>query len=188
VTHLLEAIEAFRGTLGVLGSQRLPALMATERLWQSMNAPEPRTEKPAEPRLKELRRRLLQLYSTDDGAADRRELRDAPWLLWDGTPPLASELPRLLDAVHVRAAEHQRTLSNLIEAWVFGFRNDDTTVLETGQRIGALLAVKTDRRLTLWQQAHRRLALFDAAKGLTKWRSCYCRDRRKWLRFWPQPA
>jgi hypothetical protein len=165
VTHLHSAILAFEGVNKLLASPRLPQPMATAILVQSLGSPEARKGPPPKPQLEVLRRQLFELYSGAQGDADARILRDAPWLLWDGTPRLAATLPRLLSAVQVRAAEHQRTFRNLIEAWIVGFDAKDATISETGNRIGAMLESATDRRLEFWRQVHRRLAFFDATKG-----------------------
>jgi hypothetical protein len=133
-------------------------------LVQSLGSPEPRKGPPPKSQLEIVRKFLFALYSESSGDADRRLLRDAPWLLWDGTPRLAN-LPRLLAAVHLQAAEHQRTLRDLIEAWVVGFDPTDPTISETGHRVAAVLESGTDRRLAFWRQVHRRLAFFDATKG-----------------------
>lgn len=162
MSHLLEAIHAFQGAYGLLNSPKLPHPMATEVLVRALDTPEPRERPP--PHLEVLRRRLEQLYSRPTGDADRRDLRDAPWVLWDGTPRL-SRLPRLLAVVHVQAASHQRTLRNLIEAWLAGFHLDDVTILGSGRQIATILMSNTDRRLELWRNAHRRLGFFDAAIG-----------------------
>jgi hypothetical protein len=171
LSHLQEAIHAFGGAVGLLNLPRLPHPTATELLIRSMDAPEPRAERPAKPLLELLRRRLDEIYSNTSGDADRRELRDAPWLLWDGTPRLAQR-PRLLGAVRMQAAEHQRTLRNLIEAWLAGFDPTESTIVDTGRHIATVLMSRPDRRLELWRQAHKRLAFFDATRGpgaLAQW-------------------
>jgi EH_Signature domain len=162
VSHLREAIDAFASASRLLSSPRLPQPGASALLLQSLDAPEPRAERPAQ--LEKLRRHLDEIYSTTGREADRRELRDAPWLLWDGTPRLAGR-PRLLGAVHSQAAWHQRTLRNLIEAWLAGFDPAETTIQESGLHMAMAVMSSMDRRLELWRQAHRRLALFDATKG-----------------------
>jgi hypothetical protein len=139
--------------------------MATDVLLQSLGMPEARKGPPPKPQLEVLRRSLLDLYAGSNGDADRRSLRDAPWLLWDSNPRLATELPRLLEAVHVQATEHQRTFRNLIESWIVGFESADLTIEETGRHIGRLLDSATDRRLEFWQRLHKRLAFFNANKG-----------------------
>ena len=167
MTHLHAALVAFEGINKSLASPRLPRPMASEMLVQTLGSPEPRKGPPPRPQLEALRRHLLDLYSKIQGDADRRVLRDAPWLLWDTTPNLATSRPRLLSAVHAQAAENQRTFRNMIEAWVVGFNMADATILETGNRIGTLLETATDRRLEFWKQVHQRLAFFDASKGPT---------------------
>ena len=164
MTYLSEAILALRGAEKLLGSQRLPRPMATELLVQSLGFPEARKGPPPKQQLEVLRQHLLALYSRTDGDAERRVLRDAPWLLWNGEPRLSS-LPRLLSTVYLQSAQHQRTFRNLIEAWISGFDVADPTILDAGSRIGTLLESATDRRLEFWRKLHERVAFFNAAKG-----------------------
>jgi hypothetical protein len=149
VSHLQEAIVALQQVLR--GQPRLPHPQSTELLVQTLGSPEPRKGPPPTPLLEELRRRLLRLYApTAQGDGERKDLRDAPWLFWDGTPPLAS-LPRLVSAVGAQAAVHDRTFRNLIEAWIAAFNSNDPTIIAVGRRIVALLAANDDRRLDIWR-------------------------------------
>jgi hypothetical protein len=164
MTHLRDAILALQGTHALLQSPRLPHPTATELLVQTLAVREARSGPPAKSDLEVLRGRLRETYSTAKGEASRRELRNAPWLFWDGTPRLAG-LPRLLQAVLDQAAENYRTLSNLIEAWIAGFDAADHTVSEVGHRIADLLSSQKGRRLESWQHAHMRLKFFDSGAG-----------------------
>jgi hypothetical protein len=70
-----------------------------------------------------------------------------------------------MSAVHARAAENQRTLRNLVEAWISGFDPDDSTIVFAGQRIDEILATTTDRRLDFWRHLQARCGFFDAMTG-----------------------
>ena len=119
-----------------------------------------------------LRRRLIQAHGAQGAlAADWRDLRDAPWIMWEGEPRLASQ-SRLAEAVFAQASQHRRTLGNLIEAWIRGFEAGAAGILEGGQRIAVLLSTDHDLRFDLWRNAHVRVALFDADSGprrLAEW-------------------
>ena len=144
---------------------RLPSPQATEELLRLLSVAEERQAPPVPLFLDDLRRRLVGLYGpASSGNAERRDLRDAPWVLWEGTPRLAT-LPHLMGAVLDQASVHQRTLRNLIEAWILAFDSSDPTFVPSGLRIGSILLETSDRRLDLWQSSQKRVAIFDAASG-----------------------
>jgi hypothetical protein len=166
LTHLREAVVAITQLLH--HRARLPQPQATELLVQSLGTPEARQGPPPASLLEELRRRLLALYAVSSRTeVERCDLREAPWLLWNGTPRLAT-VPRIVDAVHIQAAGHQRTLRNLIEAWIAAFDPADPTINASGQQISAVLRTNSDHRLDLWREADKRVGLFDAKTGPRK--------------------
>ena len=90
MTHLRDAVAAIASARLLQGPVRLPHPQATEVLVQSLGAPDARQGPPPASQLVQLRRRLFSLYSeSSQTEAERRDLRDAPWLLWNGTPKLA---------------------------------------------------------------------------------------------------
>ncbi len=116
-----------------------------------------------------LRRRLVAASST--APAEWRDLRDAPWVMWEGEPRLASR-PQLMEAIFAQAGQHRRTFGNLIEAWIRGFEARSDGIGEAGQRIAVLISTDHDLRFDLWRNAHARVALFDAEAGprrLAEW-------------------
>ena len=168
MTHLRAAVVAIKDARLLHGPARLPHPQATEALVQSLGTPDARPRRPQASLLEELRRRLLEKYAkSPDTHAERRDLRDAPWLLWNGTPHLAS-VPGILDAVHAQAGDHRRTLLNLIEAWIAAFDPRDPTMDLSGQRIIEVLMPDHDRRLDFWREAQKRVAFFDAGAGPAK--------------------
>lgn len=165
MTHLRDAVATIGAARLLRGPARLPHPQATEQLVRMLGVPEARQPPPPKQLLDDLRRRLLGLYGGPLlHVAERRDLRDAPWLLWNGTPRLAT-VPRLMEAVHDQADSHLRTLRNLIEAWIAAFDPGDPSFTASGQRIGSILLRGSDRRLDLWRDAHQRIAMFDAVAG-----------------------
>ena len=168
MTHLRDAVAAIEDAQLLRGPARLPHPQATDLLVQSLGTPDARQGPPQKSQLEELRRRLFSLYAESSRTeAERRDLRDAPWLLWSGTPQLVT-VPRLVDAVHTQAGGHQRTLRNLIEAWLAAFDPGDSTIDASGRKISSLLMADSDHRLDFWREAHKRVAMFDATSGPAK--------------------
>ena len=84
MTHLREAVVAITQPLN--HRPRPPQTQATELLGNLSGTPS-EAEPPPPSLLEELRRRLLDLYVKSSRAeVERRDLREAPWLLWNGTP------------------------------------------------------------------------------------------------------
>ncbi len=168
MTLLREAIAAIENAQLLRRPARLPDPQATQLLVQSLGTPEARQGPPPKSQLEELRGRLISLYTKSSRTeAERRDLRDAPWLLWNGTPWLVT-IPRLVDAVHNQAGEHQRTLRNLIEAWIAAFDPGDSTIDASGRKISSLLVADSDRRLDFWREVDKRVAFFDSTSGPAK--------------------
>jgi hypothetical protein len=121
---------------------------------------------PREPELgilEAVRRRLRQALF-DGGNPEYRDLKRAPWILWQGDPP-AINFPGLLDRVVGQAMRSPRALRYLIEAWLRDFSLQAPGVAPAGLAIQRLLADSTDVRLDLWRSAQGRFRLFDAAEG-----------------------
>jgi hypothetical protein len=92
-----------------------------------------------------------------------RQLRYAPWLLWNGKLPAAS-LPGLLTIILDRAANSRADLRRLIQAYLRDFSVSAPGVTEAAQCIRKHLA-NVDPRLENWRQAQREVQLFDPVKG-----------------------
>lgn len=110
--------------------------------------------------------RLRNVFRPEDieGKIDPRDLRLAPWILWQGKPP-AIEFPGLLDKVIKEAGQSRRTLRNLIEAWVRDFSPNGIDIAKAGQAIERLLETTSDARLNIWREAHARFKMFSADEG-----------------------
>lgn len=93
-----------------------------------------------------------------------RMLRRAPMVFWDRDPQAAA-FPGLLETFLEAAATKPRWLRELVEAWLRDFGPDRARLPEAGRAAANLLARTRDPRLQPWDRAHRRYAMFDAARG-----------------------
>jgi hypothetical protein len=158
---------------------RLPKEQASEKMVREIGARDAEPKPPEADVLEAVRDRLRQalarspfmqrlrsVFRTEDREKniDRRDIRLAPWILWQGKPP-AIEFPGLLDIVIKQAGQSPRTLRNLIEAWIRDFSPDGTDIAKAGQAIEQLLANTSHARLESWLQAHARFKLFSADHG-----------------------
>src|SRR6185369_13463042 len=162
-----------RTALMLLGQRvALPERPASRILVERLRATHAARATPQGAFLESLRERLVAAFADDSALpgharAARRDLQDAPWILWNGTPGGAA-LPALLDAVFTQAVASSRTARNLIEAWLRDFAPDAPMIAAAGQAIRQLLAAHPDYRLDTWRSAQRRLDLFDAQRGPAK--------------------
>lgn len=144
-------------------SPRLPSEAPTIRMVQQLGALEAAPRAPEDEILEGVRRRISQALFDGEQPIDR-DLKRAPWILWQGDPP-AINFPGLLDRVVGQAMRSPRALRYLIEAWLRDFSPEAPGITSTGLEIPQLLTDSTDVRLDLWRSAHRRFRLFDAANG-----------------------
>lgn len=166
MTHAIDALEALKAAIEAsLGRADLPEISASRKAVVRLGAAEAAPTAPQGPILEALRRRLLDAYRKEDArSVDWRDLRDAPWVLWGGEFPLAP-VKGIADDVYQLATEHQRTLRNLIEAWINCFTPDGAGISKGGERIRALLALHDDMRLDQWRDAQRRVSFFEPKVG-----------------------
>jgi len=106
----------------------------------------------------------LPAQAHNGGEPDPRDLKRAPWILWQGDPPAIS-FPGLLDRVVGQATRSPRALRYLIEGWLRDFVPHGSGVISAGLAIQRRLADSSDARMDPWQAAHSRFRLFDAADG-----------------------
>jgi len=160
--HLAAAVARLDAAIIAL-SPRLPPDAPTLRMVQRLSATEVAPRQPAPQVLEGVRRRLQQALS-GGGAPDRRDLKQAPWVLWQGEPP-AIGFPGLLDLVVGQAMQSPRALRYLIEAWLRDFSPDKLGIARAGLAIQRLLTDSRDAKLDVWRTAQARFRLFDAAEG-----------------------
>jgi hypothetical protein len=144
-------------------SPRLPQDMPTTRMIHQLSASDVAAREPEREVLEAVRQRL-RAASFNRGDLDPRDVKRAPWILWQGNPP-AIGFPGLLDRVVGQAARSPRALRYLIEAWLRDFGPRATGITSAGLGIERLLADSTDTRMGPWRAAHGRFRLFDAAEG-----------------------
>lgn len=163
--HLVELLDALRATADTAFRRvDLPEVPASRRALMQLGASEAAPRTPPGPILEALRQRLITAYQPGGKQADWRDLRDAPWVLWDAGAGI-SRVPGLLQDIYSLAEHHPRTLRNLIEAWMRHFSPDAAGIKEAGERIEALLSLHLDMRLDLWRTAHSQVSLFEPRKG-----------------------
>ena len=147
----------------------LPAIKSgetnLERLVVQMGALDPAVVRPGSAHLDSLRQRLVEAARTlDDFRVSKRDLRDAPWLMWGVSEPLVA-LPGLLQSVEAQALQSYRAATSLIDAWLMHFTPTGASGDAGGPAIRRVLAGNVHHRLSLWRDADRSLRLFDASSG-----------------------
>ncbi len=93
----------------------------------------------------------------------RKELRYAPWLLWNGEPPAAG-LPGLLPILLDQARASTSTLRRLIGAYLRDFDPQAPGIDEAAACIRRLLA-GAGPRFDLWRTAQSEVHLFEPTRG-----------------------
>jgi len=160
--HFASALARLDAALTAM-SPRLPPDVPTARMLVQLSAMEARPREPERAVLEGVRQRLRSV-SFDGGEPDPRDLKRAPWILWQGDPPAIS-FPGLLDRVVGQATRSPRALRYLIEGWLRDFVPRGSGVIAAGLAIQRLLADSSDARMDPWRAAHSRFRLFDAADG-----------------------
>lgn len=142
----------------------LPEEPETEKLLRSIGATEASPSAPPGDFLEEIRR---QLVAASQGrrltGLSGKDLRYAPWLLWNGDPPVAS-LPGLLPVILDQARTSGPTLRRLIHAYLRDFSSRAPGIGEASECIRRQLR-RDDPRLASWCRAQEEVRLFDATKG-----------------------
>jgi hypothetical protein len=166
MTHTREALDRLKaGITLVPRAFVLPARSASQRMVEALNAAELRGREAPVVAMEALRKRLREAFAQGRAAdVGRRDLRDAPWILWNGSPPAAG-FPGLLDAVFGVARESPRVTRAMIEAWLRDFVPGDNAIAAAGNAIQRLLNLQRDGSLTPWFAAQSSFALFDAMQG-----------------------
>jgi hypothetical protein len=119
---------------------------------------------PAEAVLEALRARIVTaLEQRRPETLRRRDLRDAPWVVWNARMP-PRLLPEAVELVVRQSSVSNRTLRNFIEAWLHDF-GSKPQMIEAGQQIVRLLANTEDGHLKGWRDAHKQVKLFDGSAG-----------------------
>jgi hypothetical protein len=141
----------------------LPNETPSAQMLRLLGATEISPAPPPDDFLENVRRNLM--AASRSGQFSPRDLRYAPWLLWNGDPPAASLqdlLPKLLD----RACMPGKTLHRLIEAYLRDFDAAAPGINEAATTIREGLA-KGGPRLDTWRTAQSEVHLFEPARGPT---------------------
>ncbi|WP_262271847.1 EH signature domain-containing protein [Microvirga yunnanensis] len=168
--HTREALVTLRAATQALSRvANLPERLASAKAVAELGAAEAAPALPATAVLEQVRARILEAARSQSGirALDRRDLRDAAWLLWDAKMPMM-RIAGLLDALFALARTRASARRNLIEAWLRDFSPQADGLAAAGQAIRLLLKESPDARLELWRQADRRFDLFDPHQGPRK--------------------
>jgi hypothetical protein len=138
----------------------LPDEAPTARMLRLLGAAEI-TPAPPTDFLEEVRRNLV--AASRSGQFSPRDLRYAPWLLWNGNP-LAASLPNLLPMLLEKASRPGRTLHRLIEAYLRDFEPNAPGINQVAATIRKQLG-KDGPRLDTWRAAQNEVHLFDPSNG-----------------------
>ncbi len=159
------ALDALQDAIkGLPTRARLPTVPPSRKAVEALGAAEAAPAEPGPAVLEAVRRRLAAASRSGFAEVARRDLRDAPWVLWNGRDP-GIGMSGLLDAICNLARSSSRTLRNLIDAWLRDFAPDAPSISVAAERIRALLAASQDARFDQWKAADRSINLFDAKRG-----------------------
>jgi hypothetical protein len=115
------------------------------------------TPAPPTDSLEEVRRNLV--AASRSGQFSPRDLRYAPWLLWNGNP-LAASLPNLLPKLLEQASRPGRTLHRLIEGYLRDFEPNAPGIHQAAETIREQLR-NDGPRLDTWRAAQNEMHVFD---------------------------
>jgi len=160
--HLASALARLDAALFAM-SPRLPQDAPTARMIVQLSAVDKAPQPPQERILEALRQRL-RTAMLEDREPNHRDVKSAPWILWEGDPPAIS-FPGLFYRVVDLAIRSPRTLNHLIEAWLLNFKGQGVGVSAAGSEIQRLLTAVSNARMDSWRAAHGKYRIFDAARG-----------------------
>lgn len=166
MTSLREAIDVLRAIAGQLARLAPSGAEHTREALKRLGAPQDdKPRPPAEDWLELLRRRLAEIFTSGRGhEATRKDLCYAPWILWNGQPR-GEAIPGLLEAILRQAAEHRRTLRNLVNCWVLSFAPESASHEQLAPELDRLVHASDDPRLAWARTAADEVSLFDPRSG-----------------------
>jgi hypothetical protein len=166
MTHTRNALDRLEAGIALVPRAFIPPPKApSRRLVEELEATDLDRRPPTDQAMEALRRRLHAFYAGRDKAPPtRRELRDAAWLLWNGSPQGAA-IPGLMSAVVEGATASPRRTRSLIEAWLRDFVPGSATVKAGGGAIRLLLASSRYPLLDHWRRAQSAFEVFNADVG-----------------------
>jgi len=164
---LSEALERLSAAAHLVGkATTIPKYLDVTKAVQRIGAANAVESMPSSTLLEKARQAILE--ASRAGRLDtvpRSLLRQAPWLLWTISNPLAT-VPGLLDTVFNLARRSVAVVRNLIEAWLEACGRNVPGLIEAGQRIRSIILESGDARLEPWKHVyHSRVNLFDPENG-----------------------
>ncbi len=166
MSHVREALARLNAGITLVPRAFVsPPRVESRRMVEILQAADLKRDEPPREAMEALRRRVQAVFAGRDARPiTRRELRDAAWLLWNGSPQGAT-IPRLLEQVFSAAKTSPRLVRSMIQAWLHDFVSDSATVKSGGFAIQNLLANSQAPQLQRWREAQRTFALFDPVHG-----------------------
>jgi hypothetical protein len=165
-SETMAAIKALNVVAEQLARRRVELLddAPTARMLLQLGASETSPASPPADFLQNVRRNLV--AAIPSGQFSPKDLRYAPWLLWNGDPPAAS-LPGLVPQLLNQARTSGATLRRLIESYLRDFKPRAPGLTEAAACICAVLA-KGEARFDSWRIAQNEVHLFDPERGPAK--------------------
>jgi len=165
-SETLAAIEALRFVVERLSPRAiaLPEEAESTRMLRAIAAADAVPARPPGDTLEALRRRLAAVCRSGRAATlPHKDLRYAPWLLWNGKPPAAT-FPGLLARVLDQARGSNPALRRLISAYL---RDFDPAASGVDQAAACIREMLTGAgvRFDPWRTAQAETRLFDPARG-----------------------
>jgi hypothetical protein len=166
VTTLREARDILEALAGRLPTMAPPEARHTRAALEKLAGLEDLPPRPPPENLLELLRRdLAQLFGAGRGhEATRRQLRLAPWILWNGEPR-GEAITGLLEAVLAQASEHRGTLRTLLISWLLHFDPKSPNHARVGRFLAERIAASDEPRFRWARIAQAEVSLFDATNG-----------------------
>lgn len=163
MTATKDALLALRERIEFLRPQ-LPKVTALDRIVARFAEMPPAAVAPADELRRQVHRSVIAASQTSDGFSlvSRRDLKIAPWLLWDADAPLI-DLPGFIAFLLGEAKRRASLCLTLIESWLRFFQPKDARFAFVGREISLILSGGGGRgRLAAWSEADRRYGLFKS--------------------------
>ena len=164
-----KVIASLRATIKINCEGRgLPASSELLKLVESLGSVPP-VLPPEMAVLDRARGRLIAAAGAPGGiaAAERRDIKHAPWLLWTKTSGLA-DLPGIFEALYREASRLGSLRRGIIESWIANADTTHASIDTCGTLITQLLASSNDARIENWRQAQSRFQYFQVKIGPQK--------------------
>ncbi len=167
MTDARASLASLRSVIRLVAQAReLPTSLELTKAVASLGEAQGPALPPQEAFLEEVRRNLTAAAEGPGGvaAAAKRDLRNAPWLLWTEKDALA-DLPGLLDAIFNVAKWSGSVRRNLVEVWISACDSTRPGIEACGLRLDRLVRQSEDARLDFWRRAQARFDFFDIRRG-----------------------